>query len=141
LYLTLENEIQREFGRVVTEYEEYVSTLVKALVSPEDGLVTDELVMLSSIKESGRFTSFRLSVWETQWFDEEGTYHRDAPDESSLQACSCILEFQGAWYANGKTGLKFRCIQIKAEPAHTIEKDSNTSSNTPSFMGFQFLDE
>lgn len=109
VYITLENEIQSEFRRLVEEYEAYVVSLV----NPDGGLE-----LSSSIKSSEQYTSFRLTVWEAQWFDESGSFLRDAP--GSMTVCSCILEFQGAWVGSTSFGLKFKALQIKAEPPGTV---------------------
>ena len=109
LYLTLENDIHDKFREVVEEYESYVASLV----DPEG-----VLEISSSIKTSGQYTSFRLTVWETQWFDEHASYLRDPPE--SMTACSCILEFQGAWVGTSSYGLKFKPLQIKKEPTKIV---------------------
>ena len=106
LYLTLENTVQKQFEERILEYETYAATVVSALAG--DG----PLRLLSSIR-SGHVSDFRLSVWETEWFDETGTYTSEAPTE--MVACSCILEFQGVWIGSDTYGLKFRPVQIRAE--------------------------
>lgn len=117
LYLSLEQEIHVAFQRIIEAYEAYMPEVLGCDI---------EYDILPSIRVSeggysGRsFTSFRLPVWETQWFNESGGYLRDAPSPSEIGVCSCMLEFQGIWMSSSsppKTGLKFRCIQVKIEPS------------------------
>lgn len=102
LYLCLDTPIQKDFGAFVKRYEDYISTMEFAR----------ERTLSSCIKDTQN-TSFRLPVWETQWFDQTGTYLKEAP--AQVHGCSALLEFQGCWVNATHYGLKFKVVQIRLE--------------------------
>lgn len=98
LYLSLTDDIQKQFGDFVQSYETYAAGLPHAAD-----------IELSSCLRNG---SFRLTVWnDAQWFDASGVYLKEPP--SAIHSCAAILEFQGCWVSGTKWGLKWKATQIK----------------------------
>lgn len=72
--------------------------------------------------------AIRLMCWDdTQWFDDAGTFLREAPD--SVGSVICVLEFVGCWATAQRWGLKWRVVQVKV---------CSSEEDTPQFA---FLDD
>jgi len=116
LYMGLDTPIHREFQAFVERLESFASDLPFA----------QHLSLSSCIKERpGGNPSFRLNVWETQWFDESGRYLKEPP--MRVNGCTCILEFQGCWVGQTSWGLKWKVQQVRLEEMSTnIPPQQNT---------------
>lgn len=119
LYMVLDTQVHRSFRAFVERLEAYAADLPFAR----------DLAMSSSIRERpGEHPSFRLNVWETQWFDEGGTFLKEPP--MRIDGCSCILEFQGCWVGQTSWGLKWRVQQVRLEEAKSSSSSSTAKSGT-----------
>lgn len=104
LYLLLDSPLHNKFQTFLQGLESHASQFPHA---------TDRDLSSCIRQRPGEHPSFRLNVWETQWFDQAGVFLKDPP--LSFDACSCILEFNGCWVGESSWGLKWKAIQIKVE--------------------------
>jgi hypothetical protein len=123
LYLSLTDDVQREFGDFVKSYEDHAAKeLVGTLAEKE---------LSGCLRNNGG--SFRVTAWDdVQWFDHKGTFLKEPP--TSVNSIVCVMEFGGVWVTDAKWGLKWRVSQIMTGPPE------NTSSSAPASSSYAFLE-
>ena len=130
LYLTLTDDLQREFGDFVKLYEDHAA---KELV----GTLTDK-ELSGCLRNNGG--SFRVTAWDdVQWFDQKGTFLKEAP--TSVDSIVCVMEFGGVWVTDTKWGLKWRVSQIMTaeKPAYPTPTAAQTPK-PPTLVPYAFLE-
>jgi hypothetical protein len=102
LYFVLDSDIHKKFQTFIENLESHASDFPHA---------TNRELSSCIRQRPGEHPSFRLNIWETQWFDQSGGYMKDPP--MTVEGCSCILEFNGCWVGESSWGLRWKAVQIQ----------------------------